>query len=105
MKVLHGLLDRGSGTDLRTVLDDPTVLLRRADELFPLPEVMRTGLLDINVFPGLAGPDADQGVPVIWCRNRDGVDRPVLEKLADVDVGLRFTVQFAAVLPQDVFVD
>jgi hypothetical protein len=41
---------------------------------------------------------------MIWCGNGNGIDGPVLEKLADIDVGLGLAVPFSAVLLQDVFV-
>ena len=47
---------------------------------------MRAGLFHVNVLARLTRPDSHQGVPVIGCCNRNGIDRLVLQKLANVHV-------------------
>ena len=72
------------------MLDDPVVLSRGANHLATFPESMGAGFLDIDVLTGLTGPDGHQGVPVVRSRDGDGVNRLILEELADISKGLRF---------------
>ena len=96
-------LDRGGGqcplvggTALRAVLDDSVVLPRGLDGDAAFVHVVAARFFDVHVLARLAGPDRDQGVPVIGSGDRDGVDRLVFEHPADVLHGRRLA---AAVLP------
>ena len=61
--------------------------LRAASTALPaFPDVVRDGLLDVDVLAGLAGPDGVEGVPVVGRGDGDGVDVLVLQQLADVDI-------------------
>src|SRR5207247_1107026 len=46
--------------------------------------VVAGGLLDVNIFPRLAGPNGHEGMPVVGRGDRDRVERLVLQGLADV---------------------
>ena len=45
---------------------------------------MGNRLFHVDVFPGLAGPDGSEGVPVVAGGDDDGVDVIVFEKFAHV---------------------
>jgi hypothetical protein len=49
-----------------------------------LADVVAEGLFDVDVLPRLDGPDRGQAVPVVGHRDRDDVDRLVLEDLPQV---------------------
>ena len=63
-------------------------LPRGRDHALALPDVVAGRLLAVHVFARLAGPDRGERVPVIWGRDRDGVDLFILVKLAEVVVDL-----------------
>ena len=66
------------------MLHDAVVLLRRGHELAALEDIMGTRLLAVHVLARLAGPNADERVPVVGRGDGDGVDGFVFEQLADV---------------------
>ena len=71
-------------TVLRSVLNDPVVFASGLDGDSALVHVVAARFLDVNVLAGLAGPDRDQRMPVIGSRDRNGVNRLVVEDAADV---------------------
>src|ERR1035438_2553034 len=73
-KALDCLLNRGRGANLRAMLHHAIVFFRRANELAAFPEVVRAGLLDIDILAGLASPDGHQRMPMIWCGKRDRIN-------------------------------
>ena len=92
-----------------SVLADAVVFFHGGDELAALESIVRAGLLDVDVFAGLAGPDGHQRVPVIGSGDGDGVDLLVFEELANIDVGFWLgNAEFfdvADALAEDGFVD
>ena len=68
-------------------LDDPAILPRRLDDPTPLDDVVADRLLDVDVLARLAPHDGDQGMPVVGGRDRDRVDRLVVEQAAEVLLG------------------
>lgn len=76
-----------AGAALRAVLDDAVVFAGGFNALAAFKDVVAAGLLDVDVFAGLASPDGDEGVPVVGRGNGDGVDGVVFQELADVGVG------------------
>ena len=73
-----------AGAALRAVLDDPVVPPRGLDGDPAFVDVVAARFFDVDVLARLAGPDRDQGVPVVGRGDRDGVDRLVVEHAADV---------------------
>ena len=74
--LLDALLHRRGRADLRAVLDDAVVFLRRAPPVgCPSQKIVRAGLLHVNVLARLARPDGHQRVPVIGRGDRNGIDR------------------------------
>src|SRR5882762_8546644 len=69
---------------LHADLHHAVVFARRLHHLAAFPDFVAGGLLDVNVFAGLAGPDGGEGMPVIARGDGDRVDIFVFEKLADV---------------------
>src|ERR1700732_990426 len=69
---------------------------------------MRARLFDVYVFPGLAGPDGHERVPMIGRGDGDGVNIFVFEQLANIDVGFWLwqaqLLDVAEALVQHVFV-
>ena len=61
-------------TVLKTGTDDAAVLAGRLDHLAPLPDVVRHGLLDVDVLARLTGPYGQEGVPVVGGRRHDDVN-------------------------------
>jgi len=87
--VLDGGADADAGAALGAGLDDELgEVVRSGDELLTFEDVMREGLLDIEVLAGLQRPDALDGVLVIRGGDGDGVDVLVLEHLSHVGVAL-----------------
>src|SRR5262249_29565317 len=76
-QLLHGFSQRGGRTAVRAVLDDAVVFARGGVELPAFPMTIRAVLVDIDVLARLAGPAADQRVPVVRRGDRDGVNRLV----------------------------
>src|ERR1700730_11280300 len=107
--MLDGLEHAGVGARLAAVLADAIVFFYGANQLTAFKCVMRAGLFDVNVFPGLAGPDGHERVPMIGSGDGDGVNVFVVEKLANIDVGLRpwqaELLDLIEALLRDVFVD
>jgi len=96
MDGLDGGADAGAGAALRAGLDDELgEVLGGGDELLAFEDVMRKGLLDVEVLAGLEGPDALDRVLVVGRGDRDGVDFLVLEHLPHVGVafGARVVLQ------------
>src|SRR5207249_4129711 len=56
----------------------------RLNDLAALPDVMGDGLLDIDVFACLNGPDGRQRMPVVGRGDGDHVDGFILQQLSDV---------------------
>src|SRR4029077_3114171 len=73
VKPLDGFLNGGRRADLRAMLNNAIVFLSSAHELAAFPKIVRAWLFDVYVFAGLARPDGDKRVPVIWRGDRDGV--------------------------------
>jgi hypothetical protein len=73
-----------------------------------LKPVMRAWLLHVDIFPGLACPNAHQRMPVIRRGYRDSVNVFVLEQLAHIDTGFWLSqtqlFQLAEALVQDAFI-
>ena len=69
---------------LETALHDALVFARRLDHLLAFPAVVCGRFLDVDVLAGLAGPDGRQGMPVIGSGRDDGVDRLVVQGLAEI---------------------
>ena len=46
--------------------------------------VVAARLLDIDILAGLASPNGHQGMPVVWCGYRNGVEVLVVQRFADV---------------------
>src|SRR5436190_631321 len=74
---------------LSAMLDDTVVFFGSFDALAALEDVVADRLFNVNIFPGLAGPDRDQRVPVIARGDRNGVKFLVVECLANVLNALR----------------
>ncbi len=76
------------GTDaLRADLHDAIVLLRGVDHGKSVGDIVRHGLLAIDVFAGVAGVDYDAPVPVIRHRGDDAVDVFAIEQFLVVARG------------------
>ena len=58
----------------------------RCYHLLSLPQVVGKGLLDVNIFTRLAGPDCRQGMPVIRQGDDHRVDRLVIKYPAEVRI-------------------
>ena len=69
---------------LRAGLEDATGAADRVAEEEALVDVLRAGLLAVDVLPGLRGVDARGGVPVGAGGDEDGVDVAAVEELAEV---------------------
>ena len=103
--VLDRGADTGAGAALGAGLDDQLrEVVRGGDELLAFEDVMREGLLDVEVLAGLEGPDALDGVQVVRRSDRDGVDFLIFEHLAHVGVTLGAGV-FLQALGDDAGVD
>ena len=66
--------------------DNAVVAVRSPDQLAAFPPVVAARLLHLNIFAGLACPDADQAVPVVWRGNEHRVQIFLLEQLPEVFV-------------------
>ena len=86
---LGGALEVRSAAPLRADLHDAIVLAGGLDHAAALDEIVRDGLLDVDMLAGLTGPDGGQGVPVVRRGDADGVDVAVLEDAAEVFDDLR----------------
>ena len=64
-----------------------------ADDLPRLEDVVRAGLLHVDVLARLAAPDGLQRVLVVGSGDRDGVDRLILQQLAEVGEGRRLLLR------------
>ena len=78
------LADRRAAPALHADLHHPARLAGRLDHQPPLADVVRAGLLDVDVLAGLAGQDRGRPVPVVGGRDPDGVDGLVVEDPAEV---------------------
>ena len=79
----------GGAAVLRAHLDDPLVLPGGLDQLAALPAVVAQRLLDVHVLARLAAPDGGRHVPVVGRGDDHGVDRLVVQGLAEVLHALR----------------
>ena len=83
---LDGFDHAGIGARLAPMLAYSVVLLHRPHQLTPFKPVVRAGLLHVNIFAGLAGPDRHQRVPVIGRGDGNGVNIFVLKQPSNVAV-------------------
>ena len=74
---------------LASDLHHASVLARGGDHLDAFEDVVRRGLLDVDVLAGFASPDGGQRVPMIRQRHRHRVDVVVREGIAHVAVAFR----------------
>src|SRR5262249_37241798 len=81
VKALNGLDHTRIRTGLAAVLANATVLFHRAHQLSPFKRIVGARLFDVDVFAGLACPDAHKRMPMIRRGNRDGIDFLVLQQL------------------------
>ncbi len=107
--VTDGFEHAGIGARLAAMLANAVVLFYGADELAAFEPVVRARLFDVDVFRGLAAPDGDERMPMIWRGNGDGIDILVFEELANVDIrfgpGQAHFFDAAEALVQNVFID
>ena len=73
-----------AGAALRAMLNHALVVARSLDTLPPFEHVMAAGLLDVHVLPRLAGPDGNQGMPVVRRRDGNRIHVLALEQFPDV---------------------
>src|SRR5262249_59270793 len=85
----NGLAHAGGAAALGADLADTIVFWCGLDDSPAFADVVPDRLLNVDVLPGLHGPDRRQGVPVIRCSNADDVDRPIIHDLAEVLFKLR----------------
>jgi hypothetical protein len=82
------VLDRGGqarlGAVVRADLDDAVILRGGLDHLAALPHGAAHRLLDVDILPGLAGPDGEERVPVVAGRDQHGVDVRARDQLAGI---------------------
>ena len=81
---LAGEGEVGEVAALRAGLKDAAGAADRVAEEEALSDVLRAGLLAVDVLAGLCGVDARGGVPVGAGGNEDGVDVAAVEELAEV---------------------
>ncbi len=98
LSLVNGFVEAGDfcvAAALRAVLHHHAVLLLRLEGGAALADVVAHRLFDVNVFPRLAGPNRDQGVPVIGGGDRNRVERAIFEGLANVgqNLGLRVALR------------
>ncbi len=86
MDELDRLAEAAPPAALRAAGGDPLVLSRRLDELRALPNIVRDGLFDVDIFARLHGPDGGERVPVISGGDGDRVDLLVLEDAAHIGI-------------------
>ena len=98
--VHHGnaLLKGLCAANLRAHLHHHTRLSGSFDHLPSFDDVVRAGLLDVDVFAGLTAEDRRRSVPVVRRRNGDGVDRAIVEYSPHVGHGLVGLQPFLPVL-------
>jgi hypothetical protein len=83
-QVAHGeycLAEGDRAAAVGAVLNDSIVLACRLDQLLAFPEAVGTGLFEVDILAGLAGPDRPQGVPVVGRGDDHGVDVLVFDKV------------------------
>jgi hypothetical protein len=88
LQPVPSLPPRAAGSALGTSLHDPPIRAGGVDGLAALPDGVGHGLLDVDVLASLTRPDGDQRVPVVRRRRSNDVYVPVVEHLADVEVGI-----------------
>ena len=81
---LHGILNALGATGLCAGLDNLLVLPGSVHQLAAFPHVMAHGLLHVDIFAGLDGPDGGEAVPVVWGGYGDHVQFLFFEHHADV---------------------
>ena len=81
---LHALLERFGTAQLHAVLHDPLVLAGGLHQLPALEDVVRAGLLDVDILARLARPDGRKRVPVVRRGNADRIDFVIVERAAQV---------------------
>ena len=82
--VFLGALGIGRAAALVAGLDDPLVLSRGLDQFAAFPAVVAQRRLDVNVLARLAGPNRRQAVPMVGRGDHHGVDRLVVQRLAEI---------------------
>src|SRR5580700_4527500 len=85
-QMMNGFDHAGVGARLAAVLANAVVLFYGAHQLAAFKPVVRARFFNINVFPGLTGPDGHQRVPMIGRGDRDRVYLFVFKQLANIDV-------------------
>src|SRR4029450_8916389 len=80
---LFRLVERSPGS--RAVLHDAIVLARSRNDLLRFEHIVRTRLLDVDVFSRLACPDGLQGVLEVGRGEGNGIDAFVFEQLPHVE--------------------
>ena len=74
----------GAAAALSAVLHDHPVLLLRLPGDAAFGDVVAHRLFDVDMLAGLGGPDRHQRMPVVRGGDRDGVERLVFQRLADI---------------------
>ena len=100
--------DRLAGAALRARLHDPFVFARRLNHFAPFPDVVTDRLLHVNVLARLHGQNRGERMPVVRCRDADGVEVLQFEQFADVREAFDLFVALAELLDggvQDCFVN
>ena len=104
-----GILEALAGARLGAALHEAVVLAGGLDHLPAFPDVVRDGLLDVDVLAGLSGGDGDPGMRVIRRGDRDGVDVFAFEQLAEVGVGVELVavplLEAVGHAVEDLFID
>ena len=75
---------RPTAARLRTDLHDPLVRASRLDHQAAFANVVRGGLLDIDILAGVAAKNGGRSVPMIGSRDHDCVDFGVIEEMPHV---------------------
>jgi len=86
LDIACAFLDGGAGALLGAGLDDPVVFAGSLDHFTTFPDGMADGFFDVDVFSCLAGPDGQEGVPMVGGGDDDGVEVIAVQGVADVAV-------------------
>ena len=73
-EMLDRFADGNRAAQLHTVLHNAVVFISCFDHLLALVNIVRGGLLHVNVFTCLAGPDGLQCMPVVGCGQGNGIN-------------------------------
>ena len=83
-------LDRVIGGALLVAnLDQLSIFLLRGHNQFAFARILARGFFHINVLAGLEAENRHRRVPVVGCRNRNGIDFFRFEGVAEIAFGLR----------------